>query len=305
MIIVTRNRLHAIYKKIIPALSFVIFISCASAPHTVDPVRDESAGVPLESGASVYIFADVKEARPILDILNIPELKNAQARQMMDRSNSAVIAFFPETNERRFQLAAWGSYPSGGANMALGLNKDWKKLRAGTEQYWYSAASKLSISMFNKQAFVTSWSGDQSGTPLAATVIESPEGFNNFRRGAVLSLWMDDPGPRINKIVAGAGLPLQVPADRIFVSLFHAAGDKYEAAIKVIFSSPSQARAFFAIFNLARAFMPPPDEADSTGLFAALLFANPPVLEGRDLNLRTSALGIDGLALLLKQFLIR
>jgi hypothetical protein len=294
--------LRRVFWKIVYALPLlVIFISCASVPVVPNPVLEESHLVPLESGASVYIFADVKESRPILNVLNIPELNNRQARQIMDRSNSAVIAFYPETGERRFQVAAWGSYPAAGANMALSFNKDWKKKRSETGPYWYSAGERLSVSLDPRQAFVTSWTGNQAGSPVALTGIESPGGFADFRKGAVLSFWMDNPGPQISRIIGLAGIPLQVPTEMIFISLFPAA-EGYNALVRLKFPSPSQARAFYAIFNLARAMAS--DATDSSGFLAKVLFANPPALDGRDLNLASSALEAREIALLLELFLI-
>jgi hypothetical protein len=300
---VKKAGLYGVFWKIVCALPLLaVFVSCASVPTVPNPMLEESQPIPLENGASIYIFAEVKEARPILDALNIPELNNGQARQMLDRTNTAVIAFYPETGERRFQVAAWGSYPAAGANTALSFNKGWKKRRSETGPYWYSAAERLSVSLDSRQAFVTSWTGDRAGAPVTTAGIESPEGFADFRKGAALSFWMDNPGQRISRIIELAGIPLQVPADRVFISLF-AKGGQYEALIKLRFPSPSQARAFYTIFTLARAMAP--GLADSPRFPAQLLFANLPVLDGRDLNLASPAMETREIALLMDLFLVK
>jgi hypothetical protein len=291
------------------SLLIVLFPSCKTAPAVPNAVINETEFIPLESGAMVYLFADVKAARPILELMPILEMNNKQTRQMLDRTDTAVAAFYPTENGRRFQLAAWGKYPSFRAGLGFGMSKSWKKRRSPAGySYWYSSSDRLSISMDAKQAFVTSWVNDTGGDSMAAGQgIENPDGLGEFRRGAILSCWLEDPGPRINRIFEELELPMQLPAERIFVSVSPAAGQKYEAIIRMRLSNASQARALVTLFSLARNFMGSPAQADDEEMglmdvMISVLFANPPVLDGRDINLKTAVLGEKEIALLLEMF---
>ncbi|MCL2765552.1 MAG: hypothetical protein FWD40_09790, partial [Treponema sp.] len=115
------------------------------------------------------------------------------------------------------------------------------------------------------------------------------------------------PGPRINRVLEQMELPIQLPAERIFISLFPAPEEKYEAIIRLRIANASQARGLVTIFSLARSFMGPSvyDEDDESGFMAvmmAVLFANPPALDGRDINIKTAALSEKDIALLLDVF---
>jgi hypothetical protein len=138
---------------------------------------------------------------------------------------------------------------------------------------------------------------------------EVPEGFAEFRRGAVLALWLNDPGPRADRFFEALGLPLRFPAERLFVSLFPheregegaEKGALYEALIRIETPAASQARALFTLINMARLYLPTIEEAGAAAL-AAVLFANPPVQDGRNLNLRTAVMDAEEIALLFKLF---
>jgi hypothetical protein len=272
-------------------------------------VLEEAGFIPLEPGAMVYLFVDVKEARPILDSIPIREMDPKQSKQMLDYTRSAVGALYPAESGRRFQLASWGKYPSGSAGMGFGASKDWKKVRSPLGPYWYSAPSGISISLTAKQAYVSaSLTGSPSDPFSAAPGIEIPEDFGEFRRGAALSCWLEQPGNRVNQLFEAMELPLQLPAERIYVSLFSVkeaepeAADQYEALIKIRTPSVSQARALITLISMARIFAPGLSEADGSAVLASALFANPPVQDGQNLNIKTAALSEKEIALLFSLF---
>ena len=292
-------------------------LSCQTMPNIPDAVLEETNRIPLEGGARVYVFADVKAAKPILDLVPIVEMSDKQVKQMIEKTNTAVVALYPPESGRRFQVAAWGSYPSSQAGMAFGISKYWKKQRSAAGfSYWHSSAERLSIALNSKQAFVAAWTEGAPGDPVtAAPGVEYPEGLGEFRRGAVLSCWLEDPGPWLGLILEEAGIPLQIPAERMFLSLFPAAaqsaaaqpaaGQQYEAMIRMSFSSASQARALTVLLSLARSFMPPTQagtEAGRMSVMAAVLFANQPVQDGQYLNIKTAALTEKEIALLFDIF---
>ncbi|MCL2067004.1 MAG: hypothetical protein FWG99_06030 [Treponema sp.] len=298
-------------KKNFPLLFLALFLSCKTAPPVPD--ADAASYIPLEGGALAYIFADVKNARPILELLPIAEMQNKQTRQILDKTQTAVAAFYPPESGRRFQLAAQGNYPGFRAGLAFGMSKYWKKCRSDAGySFWYSAAHKLSILLNSKQAFVTAWVDDTGGDPAApAPGIEAPQGLAEFRNGAVLSCWLEKPGARINFALEEMGIPVQLPAQHIFISLFPAEEQKYEAIIKIRTPNANQARSLVTIISLARSFITPAapaeDDQESADVFPVLisvLFSNPPALDGRDVNIKTSALTEKEISLLFNLFSI-
>jgi hypothetical protein len=297
---------------------FALLASCKTAPSTTDAISGEAENLPLEPGAQVYVLADVQAARPILELLPVSELAgqgagNKQMQDMLDRTKSAAVALYRSESGRRFQLTAWGNYPNVKAGMALGMSKEWKKRKtqAGLP-YWYSSLRVLSLALNPKQVFVSS---SADGPFAAPPGVKLPEGFTEFRRGAALSCWLEKPGSAINQVFTQMEIPLQIPAERIMLSLFPAAegNTQYQALIRIETASPSHARSLAALLGLARSFGIAPSrpsagdtdtEPDIAGIMAATLFANQAVQDGQNLNLKTAALSGKEIALLFKIFSI-
>ena len=279
---------------------FVIFASCQSAPKVTDAALIETT-VPFYSGASVYILADLKQARTIIDLLPIEELNNRQTMQMLDRTDFLAAAMFPQESGRRFQIAALGNYPSSQANFAFTFNRDWQKKRSQTGgSFWYSRSNRLSIAINSRQAFAASSLNDEPCDPLISGAgVEIPEGFNEFRTGAPLSCWFEDPAPLINRILSSAGIPLQFPIQSLFISLLTAAQDEYEAIIRLQFENPSHARGVAAILNMASML----SAGDSGSIIGSIFFANPPVQNGNYVNIKTAILNEEEIVQLLGIFL--
>ena len=328
------------------------FISCQSAPDVSNPFIEETNILPLDSGASAYIFANVQEARPILDVLPIEELKEKQAKQILDKTDFIAAAVFPKADaantqdgesasaadDKRYQLAAWGSYPGSKADFAFTFSKGWKKQRSAKGyNYWHSAANKLSIAMNSKQAFVVvSEKAREPSTALSpGTAAEIPEGFAEFRRqsgkAAPLSCWLENPGPVIDKALKEAGVPVRFPVQKLFINLYQqpASGAflqrdmdgrnlRYEAIIRLQLESVSQARGLAALLNLAAGFFSTQNrnetadneehggsqDSGNDSIMASLFMANPPVQNGRSLDFKTAPLSENELSLLLKMFLL-
>jgi len=274
-------------------LTFLLFLSCQSAPKIFEMDLD-AASVPLDSGASVYILADARQARPVIDLLPIEELNNRQTRQMLDRTDFFAAALFPEASGQRFQLVSWGNYPDSGAAMALGINKNWKKRRSKAGySYWYSGG--LSIALNSRQAFICASADDTPDDPVtAAGGMKIPEGFGEFRRGAPLSCWLENPAPVFSRILSNAGVPIRFPVQQLFVNLFPVTGKQCEALIRMQFENAVQARGMAAIFSLIAKFSP----NDPDLLIVSLFLKNPPVQNGRNLDIKTAAMSETEIALL-------
>jgi hypothetical protein len=299
---------------LLPLLLF-FFFSCATSPRVPDPLREETAFLPLEPGGSVYLLADASACRPILDRLEIRGMSALQSREIFDRTRSVAAALYPEGHERRFQAVAWGQYPGFRGSLALASGKDWEKGRSKTGgAYYYSAAGGLSVALSDSRAFVSGGGPGNKIEPFAqAPGTEIPEDFAGFRQGAALAFWVDEPGAPVNRIVAAAGIPLQIPAEQLLICFFPHRGEgeggaaetdaQYEGRIRIRTPAASQARALVILLNMALE-AAPAESAEETALLEDLLFANPPLLDGRSLNIRTAPLDAAQIALLFELFQI-
>jgi len=277
-----------------------LFISCQSIPNIPNPLTEDISHLPLDKGASAYLLVNVREARPLFDILPVEELKNSQARQMIDRTTFAMAAFFPQESKRRFQIAARGNYPKSVADMMFSLNKDWKKQRyAINSSYWHSGKDKLSIAMTAKQVHIAAWLNDIPADPFAAEPgMEVPDGFNEFRKGALqdrasVSCWVENPGPFLSRMLDEAGVPIRVPVQQFFINLYNTSDKKYEATARLQFENAIHARGVAAILSLAGVF-------STDDPIANLFLSNPSAVNGRNLDIKTAPLSESDILQILK-----
>jgi hypothetical protein len=282
------------------------FFSCATAPKTPDPLPGSGeAYFPLPPGALVYVYADVKSSRPILDNMPIAGVDKKQSVRIFDMTRSVAAAVYPEETGTSIRAAAWGKFPVSQAGFAFTFDKNWKKIRPKTgSAYWHSDRNRLSLSLGSGQAYIALAPWGNPGSPFSdppGTLI--PDGFDEFRRGAALACWLEDPQVPINKFLNALELPLQVPAEQAFISLFPLEQD-YEALIRIRTPSVSQARALVSLINMARLFISDMAESDREAALGALLFANPPVQDGQNINLRTALMSEKDIALLFSAFSI-
>jgi len=291
------------------------FLSCKTAPQKPDEAFALSGYVPLDAGASVCVFADVAQSKPLLNNMSIFDASNKQLQQMLDKTLYAVAAMYAPPNSgagnmpgtqppRRYQLAAWGNYPSSMAKMALGAGKDWKKKRspASGAPYWYAENSGLSVAVHSAMARVSQAAGNTPTDPFStAPGTPIPEGFNSFRQGAALSCWIENPGPIITKWLDGLGIPLEFSPEQMFINFFAELENgetRYRAIMKLQVSSEGQARTLVNLFSFARLFISPGALEGNTAAFAAIFFANPPEQESSSLLIKTKTLSSAEMALL-------
>jgi len=280
---------------------FFLFLSCQTVPKIPDMPEGT---LPLAKGASVYVIANAKQARPIIELLPLEELNNKKARQMLEKTDSFAAAVFPQTGVQKMQVAANGNYP-GLSGLAFIFNKNWKKQHNESGgSYWYSAANGLSIAMSTDRAFVVSSVDKTPVDPVtSASGVTMPEGFNEFSRGYPLSCWMEDTTPLINRIFNEKEMPIQLTVQYVFINLYPAdssdSQNKYEALIRLRFENAFQSRGMAAIFNLAAGLM-----SNDNSTIASILFANPVVQNGRSLDIKTKRLTEKDITLLLETFLL-
>ncbi len=292
---------------------FALFFSCKSAPVAQEIAEADS--LPLDSGAFAYIFTDVNKARPLLGILPVGELKTWQALLILESTDTAAAALFQRESGRRFQISGWGKYPSFRAGLALFFSRNWRRQRSPEGNYWTSAADKLSISLGSKQVFAVSWHDNPGNPRPSAQGVKMPEGFSGFMRGSPLSCWLEEPSGLLTQILNDQGIPIRLPAERLFISIFPSipisanspdtAELKYESVIRLQFENVSQARAITAVLTMANAFMPQGSSSQSVGpVLASIFFGNPPVQNGRNLDIRSAPLSEKEISLLLEMFLL-
>ena len=303
------------------------FFSCKTSPLITDEAFDETGFLPLDRGAFAYIIIDVPKARPILNNTNFVNMNDKQVKQILDKTRTAAAAVYvpwaaqgssadrmaQRLAHRRYQLVAWGKYPASGAKAAFGANKSWENFpsEAGGE-YWYSSESNLSIAMTRKKIALLATYRDVPGTsndPLSDSEgIGIPEGFSAFRQGSIISCWLEKSGSVINQRLGSMGIPLELPAEQFFVSIVPApepenykGKPRYAAIVRIEVPSAVQARALTTIFSYVRGFFPANaggNAVNGGAALAAILFANPPVQDGKFLTITTSALDAEEIALL-------
>jgi len=294
---------------------FIFLATCKSAPFIPDLFKPEAVYVPLDPGASTYIFVDMNVARSIISLMPIEELNERQTRTMLDRTDYAAIALFTPESGRRFQIAAWGSYPNLRAGFAFIFNKNWKKHRSQESgSYWHSVLDRLSIALSSTYVSIISFLNGTPSEPQASEPgIEFPAGFDDFRTGSSLSCWLEDPAPAINRMVSEADIPIQFPVTQLFINLYKVDDssnsstnnsdddqESYEAVIRFFLGSNAAARGMVSILNLAAGFITP----ESNLKLASILFANPAVQDGRSLDVKTAVLSESEIAHLFDIFLV-
>jgi len=303
-----RRHRSAPWRPCVSLLFFLFIFSCKSAPKAPELMPLESGMVPLDAGATVYALVDVPNARPLLEMISYIPTADKNVKQMLDKTQSAVLAVFTPSAEetRRYQLVSWGTYPASGSSIAFGTNKDWKKQRSAAlkQTYWHSEKSQLSVAVSHSRAYVLAAMTKDPHDPVPSSGgIKIPDGFGEFAGNAVFSCWLSEPRSVFNQKLREMGIPLEIPAEQFFVRMLPSDGQVYEAHIKIVVPSATQARAVATFLTIGRAFMPPalPDEGgtqNGAAALASILFANPVVQEGNSLLIKTPPLGINEISLL-------
>jgi hypothetical protein len=313
----------------LPLLFVICYLlfACKSAVQAPERTLLESGVVPLDKGAAAYAVIDVPHARPILEGISYIPTNDKNVKLMLDRTQNAVAAIFTPSpsDDRRYQLVSWGSYPASGSSIAFGANKAWTKQRSASLNtvYWHSEKSQMSVAVSPSQAFVLVAMTKIPHDPIPSPEgIKIPDGFGEFARNAVFSCWLSDPGPSLNQKLKEMSLPLEIPAEKLFISMFpaddqaSASQPSYEARIKITLPGETQARTIITLLSLARTFMPPPilpppaepsDSQDviaqkSAAMMVYILFANPIVQEGAGILLQSPPLSARDISLLLSVF---
>jgi hypothetical protein len=266
----------------------VFLFSCATSPKQpetfaqMEQMGEAGEFAFLPPGAAAYLWADVKEGRPLLDALSFGGFNAKDAAQVLDRTDTAAAAFF--SGPPRFFFACRGSYPNLRAGISMSFSSAWTKVKSPEGgRYWHSPAYGLGLVLGSTLALAS------GGDPLISQKLlpgEIPAGFSAFRASLPVAGWVPKPQEPLNKFLASLGIPLQIPAEEFF---FGAAGTRDEGKWELVFrigaQSPNQARALISLFSLARLAV-----ARGGNIPEAVrpLFANLPVQDGGALMLRSA-----------------
>jgi hypothetical protein len=258
----------------------ISLFSCKTTPVSPKINLETVNSLPFEKGAFAYIFADVKKARPIIELLPIEELNNKQTKQILDKTRFFAAALFTQDSGRRYQIAAQGNYPRSNAALAMSLDKGWQKRRSSSGiEYWYSHANRVSILLGATYAYAAASLTNEPLEPFVPQPgIEIPEGFNEFRKDSPISCWIANPSVMLTRMFAG--LPVQSVVN-IFFNLLPVQEGQYEAVIRLQFENPSHARGMAVIFSLASGF--------SSNTLSSFL-QNPPVVNGSSVDIKSPPL---------------
>jgi hypothetical protein len=282
----------------------LVLAACATVPKNPELPLNEL--LPLDSGATAYILVDVPQARPILNKVNLGGYNSAQLSGILDKTSFAAAALYPPESGRGIRAVAWGNYPSFRAGLAFGMSKEWKRQRSATgKTYWYSAGRRVSLALERNRAFaaldpaaamsapavtgtaaaptavreVAAIRGAAAGPYAQEPGIDIPEGFNGFREGAPLALWMENPAGLLDRFLGALRLPIRIPAEQLMAALSalpaaepaakpmagpdtdpqnsrdSGTGTLYEIRLQIKTPSETSARTFLTLFSTARLFV--------------------------------------------------
>jgi len=254
--------------------------------------------VSLDRDALVYALVDTKIMRPIIDIIPVNQLKSWQAAQIINRTEIALAALFTNDTERYFQVVGFGSYPVLVMNVALAIDKNWKYTFSGDDHYWYSDTSKLSVSLESEEVNIVAWRRTRVNPAYEEPGVKMPEGFVAFRHrsgeAAPLSLWLENRDFILDRMLYGEGITVNLPIERLYLNLYQVENNEFKIELML------QAESLFFpedfAFNISEA-----GEPDS--VLKTLFFANPPILNDRDIEFQAVIVSDEEIASLLKIFM--
>ncbi|MDR3174671.1 MAG: hypothetical protein LBU19_10505 [Treponema sp.] len=313
------------------ALLALLCVTCTSIPKPLDPLLEPR--IPLDPGAMAYVFATVPEARPILNRISIEGYNSAQVAEVLDKTQFAVAALYPPESGRGIRAVTWGKYPNVRAGFAFSMSKDWKRQRASSgAYYWYAPTHRLSLALSSSQAFVSVAAAWETADPASREAreaaelaagpftqgpgVEVPEGFNAFREGSYLALWMENPAEPLDRFLSALRVPLRIPAEQLMAGFStlpaqdsgpdEASGTLHEIKLRIKVPSEATARSMMTLFSTARIFIlrsgSPGGLDGETFQLLSLLFTRPMEQEGAYLTLHSPPMDEEAIALLFNLF---
>jgi hypothetical protein len=299
-------RLTLIFSILLPLL----LTTCATTsgpvqrpPEPLDPladldVADEFAA--LEAGANAYVFIDAPNVRPILDLFMLGNLTHEQFVRIVEQTDSIRVALYKKTDglKDNFMATARGSYPNVLSAMALTVNTDWEKVHAWNgAPYWRSESADVSLAMNTKWALFSS--GEpfaRHGTPLP------PEGFDDFRLGALIVGWLGDVSV-LNNMFGIMEIPIEIDAKAVFFRVDALGSSDYKITLRFELFEPERGAGLATLFKLAGLFIGENSASDTPlSLAAKSLLTNSVEAEEGVLTLTTGGLSAERIGLIFGAF---
>ena len=302
----------------------IILSACSTIPRDTAQ-RDTGDFSLLPEGGKLYLWADVKEAGVLLESISFDGMPLNQAGAILDRTDTAAAVFFGRLTEQgreeeapgstdqdseapspgnSFFINLRGKYPSFGAGVSFTFSREWKRTRSETgNSFWLLENTGLGLALNSNLALVS------SGDPFLRLPVNSripavrvPDGFDEFRKGGVVSGWIPDNEP-VNRFLSDLGIPIQIPAEDFLFNAVKQDDDIWELDFLIRTPSVSQARALVTLFSMARSFIMsfvPGNETGSASVldFIPALFANLPERNEAELRLKSGSFTTSELALL-------
>ncbi|GHV69833.1 hypothetical protein AGMMS49928_14210 [Spirochaetia bacterium] len=278
----------------------ILAVSCATKPK--GPVTFDSGDFALLApGGSVYCAVNVAASRLILDNLSLEGINGRDMAQVLDRTDSAVAAFYPPESGRSFMAAARGRYSFG--TMFFSSASGWKKQKSvNGGSYWYSAARKISVSLKSRLAQIS-----DRDPFLKAPGAEVPEGFALLTRNAAMAGWVNNAGEHLDRLFENLGIPLQIPAERLLFGIYAVSDEGapgtgapgYEAVVRLETPSAGHARGLVNLISMVGALA-----ASAEGFPEAIapFFAQRPQQDEAALIIRTGIMSEAQITLLFNLF---
>jgi hypothetical protein len=298
-------------QKILYLFIAALFLSCKTQPaarigeDALRKLAEIGEFEPFADGGLLYLSIDAANSRPILDLLAIGGTSGKDAAQILDRTASITAAFYPAGANQRFFAVLSGNYPKTMADLSLKASSNWERQRSEIgADYWRAEKDKLSIS-FNEKIIAASDADPFSFAVNADSAFARvPQGFDEFRQGAVIAGWFGNNGASVDSLLADMGTPFEIQANGLFFSVTLKDG-AYYTALQIETPSENTARSLFQLFNVARMFGAGAMAEGDLGFFMNALFSNPPERNGAFLTLKLGPMNAAQTALLFNTFSTR
>jgi hypothetical protein len=235
-------------------------------------------------------------------------MSGASVPAILDRTSTAVAAFYEGGEGRGYMLRGSGRYPSLRSSLSFTFSRAWRKQKSETgNSYWRNQNEGLSVLI--KSSYALASDGDPFFT---GPVLEPSPLWARLEGGALLSGAVEKAGERINAFLNGLGLPLRFPAETLVFGLYpsEAAFSSpapvsepfYRCFFYIEAPSVSQARSIQSLLSLAKRVFDSEEGDDPFMAVMSALFANPVRLDGTTLSITTGPMSAGETALLFNSF---
>lgn len=276
-------------------LASFLLLSCMTRPAVHEFELQDQTKVPLDQGMIAYMEVNVHEFRPVLDSMEL--LQDKQTANILDRTDSILLAAYPNDHNRRMMLVTQGTYPVFWTSLSLGFNRSWKKVKdISGEKYWHSETEQLSLVLDSERVVVS-----DSLPFLQTPEQELPENLLSVRRNAALWISVEQPQYFFTPLLGELSALIKIPAKRILI-IVQPDSDAYDALFRIEASSEKLGGAMRSFHSLASSMIAGIQVPDDDPLmqFAKDFFSASAKLDGSDLLVKLEDISSEKISLLLQ-----